>query len=187
VKYLIVGLGNPGSEYNNTRHNIGFNIIDTIVNDQDADFESLKYGYISRVKFKGRTLIFLKPNTFMNLSGKAVNYWLNLEKLSVDNLLVVTDDLSLPFGYLRLKSKGSSGGHNGLKDISNVLGDNIYPRLRFGIGNDFPKGNQTNYVLGNWNKDQSNEIKNCIEEAKKIIYSFCIMGIDQTMNNLNKK
>ena len=105
----------------------------------------------------------------------------------MDNLLVVTDDLSLPFGHLRLKPKGSSGGHNGLKDISSFLGDNIYPRLRFGIGNDFPKGNQTNYVLGNWNKDQSNEIKNCIEEAKKMIYSFCIMGIDQTMNNLNKK
>ena len=114
MKYLIVGLGNPGSEYTNTRHNIGFYIIDTIVKDQDADFESLKYGYIARVKFKGRTLIFLKPNTFMNLSGKAVNYWLNLEKLSVGNLLVVTDDLSLPFGHLRLKPKGSSGGHNGL-------------------------------------------------------------------------
>ena len=110
MKYLIVGLGNHGSEYNNTRHNIGFNIIDAIVKDQDGEFESSKYGYISRIRYKGRNLIFLKPTTFMNLSGKAVNYWLNLEKLSIDQLLVVTDDLSLPFGYLRLKAKGSSGG-----------------------------------------------------------------------------
>ena len=187
MKYLIVGLGNPGSEYNNTRHNIGFNIIDAIVKDQDGEFESSKYGYISRIRYKGRTLIFLKPTTFMNLSGKAVNYWLNLEKLSFDQLLVVTDDLSLPFGHLRLKAKGSSGGHNGLKDISSFLGDNNYPRLRFGIGNDFLKGQQTNYVLGNWNEDQINEMKDWIQEATKIVYSFCTMGIDQTMNNLNRK
>jgi|TARA_B110000914_G_C15237242_1_gene342433 PTH1 family peptidyl-tRNA hydrolase len=187
MKYLIVGLGNPGAEYENTRHNIGFSVVDTIVEENNLKFENSKLGSICRLKYKGRILVFLKPNTFMNLSGKSVNYWMKLEKLSVDNLLIITDDLSLPFGQLRLRAKGSSAGHNGLDDICSYLGGNIYPRLRFGIGNNFLRGGQSDYVLGSWDNDQEEQIKGKIDESIKVVYSFCTTGIDRTMNNLNRK
>ena len=187
MKFLIVGLGNPGSEYENTRHNIGFDILSSLATENHEDFNSLRYGDICKVKYKGRTLVLLKPNTFMNLSGKAVNYWLNSEKIKLNNLLIITDDIALPFGKLRLRARGSAGGHNGLKSISDYIGNDLYPRLRFGIGNDFLKGLQSDYVLGKWNEDQSSSIVENIEKAKKIIYSFCSIGIDLTMNNLNGK
>ena len=187
MKYLIVGLGNPGAEYKDTRHNIGFRVVDEIAQENNLKFEDSKLGFVCRLKYKGRTLVFLKPNTFMNLSGKAVNYWMKVEKLKVDNLLIITDDLSLPFGQLRLRAKGSSAGHNGLEDICNYLGNNIYPRLRFGIGSDFLRGHQSDYVLGSWEKDQQEQIKEKIEQSIKLVYSFCTIGIDRTMNNLNRK
>jgi PTH1 family peptidyl-tRNA hydrolase len=187
MKYLIVGLGNPGAEYENTRHNIGFSVVDTIVEENNLKFENSKLGFVCRLKFKGRVLVFLKPNTFMNLSGKAVNYWMKFEKLSIDNLLIITDDLSLPFGQLRLRAKGSSGGHNGLEDICSYLGGNIYPRLRFGIGSDFLRGRQSDYVLDSWDNEQEEQIKEKIEDSIKVVYSFCTKGIDRTMNNLNRK
>jgi len=187
VKYLIVGLGNPGSEYKNTRHNIGFRILDSIISEYGDSYKQVKHGLSCKIKYKGRTLIFLKPTTFMNLSGKAVSYWMNQEKINLDNLIIITDDLSLSFGHLRLRSKGSSGGHNGLKDISSCIGGDIYPRLRFGIGNDFPRGFQTDYVLGQWSKDQLVELDNKIDATKEIVFSFCTIGIDRTMNSLSRK
>jgi peptidyl-tRNA hydrolase, PTH1 family len=187
VKYLIVGLGNPGAEYEDTRHNIGFSVIDKIAEENNLKFENSKLGFICRLKFKGRVLVFLKPNTFMNLSGKAVHYWMKFEKLSIDNLLIITDDLSLPFGQLRLRAKGSSGGHNGLEDICSYLGGNIYPRLRFGIGSDFSRGRQSDYVLGSWDSEQQERIIEKIEASIQVVYSFCTKGIDRTMNNLNGK
>ena len=187
MKYLIVGLGNPGAEYEDTRHNIGFSVVDKIAEKNNLKFENSKLGFVCRSKFKGRVLVFLKPNTFMNLSGKSVNYWMKLEKISVDNLLIITDDLSLPLGQLRLRAKGSSAGHNGLEDISRYLGNNIYPRLRFGIGSDFLRGRQSDYVLGSWNNEQKNQIKEKIEDSINVVYSFCTIGIDRTMNNLNRK
>tara|TARA_E500000331_G_C16959857_1_gene584416 strand:+ start:58 stop:618 length:561 start_codon:yes stop_codon:yes gene_type:complete len=186
VKFLIVGLGNPGSEYENTRHNIGFDVLDSIAKENDQTFSVERYGEISKTKHRGRSLTLLKPNTFMNLSGKAVNYWLQNEKIKTENLLIITDDLALPYGTLRLRAKGSSGGHNGLKNISEHLSDN-FPRLRFGIGNDFVKGYQSDYVLGNWDDTQLNDLESNVDKAKKIIYSFVSIGINLTMNNLNGK
>ena len=187
MKYLIVGLGNPGAEYENTRHNIGFNVVDTIAKANNQDFENSKLGLVFKLKYKSRNLVFLKPNTFMNLSGKAVSYWMKLEKLNVNNILIITDDLSLPFGQLRLRAKGSPAGHNGLKDICSYFGDNTYPRLRFGIGSEFLRGGQSDYVLGSWDKEQQKQIQEKIEQAVEVVYSFCTMGIDKTMNNLNRK
>ena len=187
MKYLIVGLGNPGSEYENTRHNIGFRILDSIISEHGDSYKQVKHGLSCKIKYKGRTLIFLKPTTFMNLSGKAVSYWMNQEKISVDNLIIITDDFSLSFGHLRLRSKGSSGGHNGLKDVSSCIGGDVYPRLRFGIGNDFVRGLQTDYVLGKWSEDQLVEIDKKIKDAKKTVFSFCTIGIDRTMNSLSRK
>tara|TARA_B100000965_G_C19305010_1_gene631880 strand:- start:101 stop:661 length:561 start_codon:yes stop_codon:yes gene_type:complete len=186
VKFLIVGLGNPGSEYENTRHNIGFDVLDSIAEENNQNFSVERYGLISKIKHKGRSLILLKPNTFMNLSGKAVNYWLQNEKIKAEHLLIVTDDLSLSYGTLRLRAKGSSGGHNGLKNISEYLSDN-FPRLRFGIGNDFVKGSQSDYVLGHWANTQLNDLEFNIDKSKKIIYSFVSIGVNLTMNNLNGK
>ena len=185
MKFLVTGLGNPGFDYINTRHNIGFKVLDSIAESMSQDFEICRYGLISKIKYKGKILILLKPNTFMNLSGKAVKYWLDKEKILSQNCLIVTDDLALNFGKLRLRAKGSHAGHNGLRNISEILGNNIFPRLRFGIGNDFPKGYQTDYVLGKWNTNQLESIDENIEKAKKIIFSFCTIGIDMTMNNLN--
>ena len=185
MKFLVTGLGNPGFDYTNTRHNIGFKVLDSIAKSMSQDFEICRYGLISKIRYKGKTLILLKPNTFMNLSGKAVKYWLDKEKILSQNCLIVTDDLALNFGKLRLRAKGSHAGHNGLKNISEILGNNIFPRLRFGIGNDFPKGYQTDYVLGKWDNNQLESIDENIEKAKQIIFSFCTIGIDMTMNNLN--
>jgi PTH1 family peptidyl-tRNA hydrolase len=185
VKFLVTGLGNPGFDYINTRHNIGFKVLESIAESMSQDFEICRHGLISKIKYKGKTLILLKPNTFMNLSGKAVKYWLDKENILSQNCLIVTDDLALEFGKLRLRAKGSHAGHNGLKNISEILGNNIFPRLRFGIGNDFPKGYQTDYVLGKWDNNQLESIDENIKKAKEIIFSFCTIGIDMTMNNLN--
>ena len=154
MKYLIIGLGNPGDQYKNTRHNIGFTILDAFVNASNICFEPDRLADRAVLKFKGRTLILIKPNTFMNLSGKAVNYWMQKEKIDTNNLLVITDDIALPFGKIRIKAKGSDGGHNGLKDIQLVLSSNKYSRLRFGVGSEFNPGSQVNYVLGRWSKEE---------------------------------
>lgn len=185
MKYLIVGLGNPGLEYENTRHNVGFKVLDGFLND-DISFESCKYGSRLDISFKSRKLILLKPNTFMNLSGKAVQYWMTKEKLNLNNLLVVTDDIALTYGAIRLRPKGSDGGHNGLKDINKILSSNNYPRLRIGVGSDFEKGRQADYVLGNWSSEQEKDLNSLISSATGAIKSFCTIGIDYTMNNLNR-
>ena len=185
MKYLIVGLGNPGAEYENTRHNIGFKILDGLLNKDDS-FESCKYGSRLDFSFKSRKIILLKPNTFMNLSGKAVKYWMIKEKVNLDNLLIVTDDIALPFGAVRLRPKGSDGGHNGLKDINQVLSNNNYPRLRIGVGSDFERGRQVDYVLGNWSQEQDNNLNSLINDSIQVIKSFCSIGIEYTMTNLNR-
>jgi PTH1 family peptidyl-tRNA hydrolase len=185
MKYLIVGLGNPGAEYENTRHNIGFKILDGFLNKDDS-FESCKHGSRLDFSFKSRKIILLKPNTFMNLSGKAVRYWMIKEKVNLDNLLIVTDDIALPFGAVRLRPKGSDGGHNGLKGINEVLLNNNYPRLRIGVGRDFERGRQVDYVFGNWSEDQRKDLNSLIYDSVKVIKSFCSIGIEYTMNNLNR-
>jgi PTH1 family peptidyl-tRNA hydrolase len=185
MKYLIVGLGNPGAEYENTRHNIGFKILDGFLNKNNS-FESCKHGSRLDFSFKSRKIILLKPNTFMNLSGKAVKYWMMKEKVNLDNLLIVTDDIALPFGAVRLRPKGSDGGHNGLKDINQVLSNNNYPRLRIGVGSDFERGRQVDYVLGNWSEDQCKDLNSLIYDSTQVIKSFCSIGIEFTMNNLNR-
>lgn len=187
MKYLVVGLGNPGIEYHNTRHNIGFKVLDELASSSNVFFKTERLGEVTSFKFKGRTIYLLKPNTFMNLSGKAVNYWLKQLKVLNENLLVVTDDLSLDLGVLRLKPKGSSGGHNGLKDIESLLGSAVYSRLRFGVGNNYARGKQVDFVLGNWSSDELNIIKDKINTAQDIIKSFCTIGIDRTMNSYNNK
>ncbi len=187
MKYLIVGLGNPGDKYEMTRHNIGFKTLDALAKASNVVFGSNKLAYTCEIKHKGRTLILVKPTTFMNLSGKAVNYYLQSEKIHPDNLLVVTDDISLPFGKLRMKPKGTDGGHNGLKDIQNVLGNSKYPRLRFGVGNDFPKGGQVDYVLGDWTLDEQMQLGPKLDQACEMILSFASLGLDRTMNLFNNK
>ncbi|MCD7961996.1 MAG: aminoacyl-tRNA hydrolase [Rikenellaceae bacterium] len=187
MKYLIVGLGNIGAEYVNTRHNIGFMVLDAFAEASNAVFTTARYGLITEAKYKGRTFLLLKPSTYMNLSGKAVNYWMNVEKIPVENVLVIVDDLALPLGAIRIRKKGSDGGHNGLKSISEVLGRSDYPRLRFGIGDDFPKGFQVDHVLGEWTKEETKELPERIDFAIEAIKSFGTAGIDFTMNNFNKK
>jgi PTH1 family peptidyl-tRNA hydrolase len=187
MKYLIVGLGNIGEEYKNTRHNIGFKILDSLAKKNDLSFASDRLGNVARLKFKGRTLILVKPTTFMNLSGKAVNYWLQTEKINVENLLIVTDDIALPFGSLRMKPKGSDGGHNGLKNIQETLNSSEYPRLRFGIGSEFNKGSQVNYVLGEWDEHEKKELDLRIDKAGEMIKSFATVGLQPTMNLFNNK
>ncbi len=184
-KYLIVGLGNIGEKYDQTRHNIGFDVLDYVANKQNVSFESGKLGSLARFRFKGRTFILLKPSTYMNLSGKAVRYWMTKENISQENLLVICDDLNIPLGALRLKSKGGAGGHNGLESIQNLLGNSNYPRLRFGIGNEFSKGRQSDYVLGEWNKDDKEKIVSRIEKASEAVFSFGTAGINNTMNGFN--
>lgn len=186
-KFLIVGLGNVGQEYINTRHNIGFKILDTLATKKSKSFEALKLGDVTRFNFKGRTFVLLKPSTYMNLSGKAVNYWLQKEKIHPSNLLVVCDDINLELGAIRLKAKGSDGGHNGLKDIQNVLQVTQYPRLRFGVGADFSKGKQVDYVLGDWQEDELPLLKESVEKASQAILSFGTDGLNNTMNNFNNK
>ncbi|WP_297091494.1 aminoacyl-tRNA hydrolase [uncultured Draconibacterium sp.] len=187
MKYLIAGLGNIGPEYKNTRHNIGFQILDALAEASNISFNDKRYGFVAEYKFKGRTFILLKPTTYMNLSGRAVNYWLQKEKIDMKNMLVLVDDLALPFGTLRVRAKGGAGGHNGLENINQVLGRNDYARLRFGIGDDFYKGQQVNYVLGEWSKEELKELPFKIDDSIEIIKSFGTIGVDRTMNFHNKK
>jgi PTH1 family peptidyl-tRNA hydrolase len=184
-KFLIVGLGNPGPKYHNTRHNIGFRVLDFLVKAESLDFETEKLGEKTEFKYKGRTFILLKPNTYMNLSGKAVRYWLEKEKIPLENLLVITDDLNLPFGTLRLKTKGSDGGHNGLKDIQAILNTTKYNRFRFGISGDFPRGKQVDYVLDEWNEEEESQMKERLENSVELIKSFGTAGVERTMNFFN--
>ncbi|MDP4184550.1 MAG: aminoacyl-tRNA hydrolase [Bacteroidota bacterium] len=187
MKYLIVGLGNIGEEYRNTRHNIGFNILDALAKASNIVFTDQRYGFVSEYKYKSRTLILLKPSTYMNLSGRAVNYWMQKEKIPIENVLILVDDLALPFGALRLRAKGSDGGHNGLKNITSVIGSQEYARLRFGIGDNFHKGHQINYVLGKWSTDELKELEFKFDECNQIIQSFVTIGIERTMNEFNKR
>ncbi|AJR02995.1 aminoacyl-tRNA hydrolase [Siansivirga zeaxanthinifaciens] len=186
-KYLIVGLGNIGEKYANTRHNIGFKILDYFAENESIIFETQKLGDIAQFKLKGRTFIFLKPNTYMNLSGKAVVYWLNKENIPLENLLVITDDLNLPFGSIRVKTKGSDGGHNGLKDIQEKLNTTAYNRFRFGISDAFKKGQQVDYVLGEWDAEENEKLKERLQKASELIKSFGLAGINITMNSFNGK
>ena len=186
-KFLIVGLGNIGSEYANTRHNIGFKILDYIANQEGISFQTVKLGEIAELKIKGRTILLLKPNTYMNLSGKAVKYWLEKENIEKENMLVITDDLNLSFGTIRIKNKGSDGGHNGLKNIQLLLNSTEYPRFRFGISDAFKKGQQVNYVLGEWDTEEKEKLKERLEISSKIIKSFALAGLNNTMNTYNGK
>jgi len=186
-KFLIVGLGNISSEYANTRHNIGFKILDYIANSEGISFQTQKLGDVAELKIKGRTLLLLKPNTYMNLSGKAVKYWLEKEKIEKENLLVITDDLNLVFGTIRIKTKGSDGGHNGLKNIQLLLNSTEYPRFRFGISDAFKKGKQVNYVLGEWDETEKEQLKERLALSAEIIKSFALAGLNTTMNTFNGK
>ena len=186
-KYLIVGLGNIGDDYKNTRHNIGFKILDYFAEQEQFSFETQKLGDVATYKLKGRLFVFLKPNTYMNLSGKAVQYWLAKENIPLENLLVITDDLNLPFGTLRLKTKGSDGGHNGLKDIQSKLGTTNYNRFRFGISDAFSKGKQIDYVLGEWTEEETKHLKERLEKSVELIKSFALAGVNNTMNAFNGK
>jgi PTH1 family peptidyl-tRNA hydrolase len=186
-KYLIVGLGNIGEKYQNTRHNIGFKILDEVAKEYNVSFETDKLGDVTSFRFKGRTFVLLKPSTFMNLSGKAVKYWMQKEKISVDNLLIVTDDLNINFGTIRVKAKGSDGGHNGLKDIQEKLTTNKYPRFRFGVGSNYSKGRQVDYVLGEWTSDEESQLIERLPKSVEVITSFGTAGIANTMNNFNGK
>ena len=187
MKYLIAGLGNIGSEYQNTRHNIGFKILDALTGASNIGFSILRYGALAEYKYKGRILILLKPSTYMNLSGKAVRYWLQKEHISVENLLVIVDDIALPAGTIRLRKQGSDGGHNGLSNISQVLGHQNYARLRFGIGSEFDQGSQVDYVLGDWSADQEDMLSGRIEICHDVIHSYVTIGIEKTMNLYNKR
>lgn len=186
-KYLIVGLGNVGEKYANTRHNVGFKILDRFAKQEDLTFETQKLGDIATYMLKGRKLIFLKPNTYMNLSGKAVLYWMTKEKIPFENLLVITDDLNLPFGNIRLKTKGSDGGHNGLKDIQEKLNTTQYNRFRFGISDAFSKGKQIDYVLGEWDPEEENNLNERLDVSVNLIKSFVLEGINRAMNAFNGK
>ncbi|MDO4159938.1 MAG: aminoacyl-tRNA hydrolase [Prevotellaceae bacterium] len=186
-KYLIVGLGNPGDEYAGTRHNTGFMILDAFAKASNIIFEDKRYGYVSETSIKGRKVILLKPTTYMNLSGNAVRYWLNKENIDIERMLVVVDDISLPLGALRLKGNGSNGGHNGLGNIQSVIGSQQYARLRVGVGNDFPKGMQVEWVLGKYDEEDMKTLAPSIDTAVEMIKSFVLAGIDITMNNFNKK
>jgi PTH1 family peptidyl-tRNA hydrolase len=187
MKYLIVGLGNIGPEYENSRHNIGFKTLDAFAKASNVSFSPNRYADTATVKYKGRTLLLVKPTTYMNLSGKAVNYYLQEEKIPLERLMVITDDIALPFGTLRLKAKGSDGGHNGLKNINQVLGRQDYPRLRFGVGNEFSRGNQVNYVLGEWDTEQADQLPERLEQCQKMIQAFTTIGIQRTMSEFNGK
>lgn len=187
MKYLIVGLGNIGPEYEETRHNIGFKILDALAKASNVVFSDKRYGFIAETRLKNKSLVLLKPSTFMNLSGNAVRYWMQKENIPIENILIVVDDLALPFGLLRLKAKGSDAGHNGLIHIQNILGTQTYPRLRFGIGNNFSRGAQINYVMSPFEPEEEEVIPARLDEAVKIIHSFCLAGINITMNQFNKK
>lgn len=186
-KFLIVGLGNIGAEYVNTRHNIGFKVVDFLARKESIDFQTVKLGSLAEFKTKGRTILLLKPNTYMNLSGKAVQYWMEKEKIEKDNVLIITDDLNLAFGTIRIKPKGSDGGHNGLKSIQQTLNSSEYPRFRFGISDDFKKGRQVDYVLGNWDEEEQSKLPERLQLASEVITSFALSGLEQTMTSFNGK
>lgn len=187
MKYLIVGLGNIGSEYQSTRHNIGFEVVDYIAKKLEATFKAQTLGDVATAKHKGRTFILLKPSTYMNRSGKAVNYWMQAEKIPQSNVMIILDDLNLPIGKQRLRPSGSDGGHNGLKDIDATLGNNNYVRLRIGIGNDFSKGRQVDFVLGKWSSEEEKILAEVIPYACDTALSFGAIGLAFTMNQFNKK
>ena len=186
-KYLIVGLGNIGEKYSNTRHNIGFKVLDYFAKEEGLAFETQKLGDVATYKLKGRTFILLKPSTYMNLSGKALVYWLTKEKIPLSNLLVITDDLNLPFGSIRIKTKGSDGGHNGLKDIQEKLNTTKYNRFRFGISDAFSKGRQVDYVLSDWSDTENEKLEERLKKSVELIKSFALAGINITMNSFNGK
>jgi len=184
-KYLIVGLGNTGSEYTHTRHNIGFDVVSAFVLKHGGVFKMGRLAEVSEIKWKGKIFICIKPTTFMNLSGKAVKYWLGKENIKVENSLTIVDDLALPLDKLRLRRSGSDAGHNGLRDIQNVLGTDVYPKLRFGIGNNFPKGMQVEFVLNRWFQEEIPLVRLKIEKCIEVIGNFALIGIDRTMNTIN--
>ncbi|UYW01172.1 aminoacyl-tRNA hydrolase [Flavobacterium agricola] len=186
-KFLIVGLGNIGPEYVNTRHNIGFKILNYLAHKEGLEFENVKLGQITEFKIKGRSLLLLKPNTYMNLSGKAVLYWMEKENIPKENVLIITDDLNLPFGSIRIKPKGSDGGHNGLKNIQLLLNSSEYPRFRFGISDQFKKGQQVDYVLGHWTDEEHAALKERLDVSLEVIKSFALAGLANTMNAFNGK
>ncbi len=187
MKYLIVGLGNKGAEYESTRHNIGFKVAEKIAETMEAPFQSANFGWIAEGKHRGRKVFVLKPDTYMNLSGKAVKFWIQKENIPLENVMIITDDLALPFGTLRMKMKGSDAGHNGLKSIQDELQTQNYPRLRFGISADFSEGKQVDYVLGTWNDEEKETLAERIETFAKAALSFVFAGINNTMNTFNGK
>ena len=187
TKFLIVELGNIGAEYVNTRHNIGFKIVDFLAKKEGISFETVKLGALAQYRFKGRTFLLLKPNTYMNLSGKAVQYWMEKEKIPLENIFVITDDLNLSFGSIRIRPKGSDGGHNGLKNINLVLNTQNYARFRFGISDEFKKGKQVDYVLGDWDDTEKTALPERLEIASEIIKSFGTAGLENTMTSFNGK
>ncbi|WP_233269838.1 aminoacyl-tRNA hydrolase [Polaribacter sp. L3A8] len=186
-KFLIIGLGNIGDKYTNTRHNIGFKVLDEVAEEHNVTFETEKLGDVASFRFKGRTFILLKPSTFMNLSGKAVKYWMDKENISIENILVVTDDINIDFGTIRLKAKGSAGGHNGLKDIQEKLNTQQYARFRFGVGGNYSRGRQVDFVLGEWSKEETSELIERLPTSAKVITSFGTAGLNNTMNTFNGK
>lgn len=187
MKYIVLGLGNPGPEYAHTRHNIGFHVLDTLATTFEARFSPDRYGDRCEIRHKGRTFILIKPSTFMNLSGKAARYWCTQEDVPKDRMLVITDDLALPFGAIRLKPNGGAGGHNGLTSIIEILGGQDFPRLRFGIGSDFARGKQSDYVLGQWTTEEQKTLPERTEIACKAVLQWGLLGIDSAMNNFNKR
>ena len=186
-KFLIVGLGNIGSEYKNTRHNIGFDVLDFLAKEDGVSFSEGRLADVAQLKIKGKPIVLIKPTTYMNLSGKAVNYWLQQEKINLENLLVIVDELALPLGKLRINPKGSDGGHNGLRNIQETLNTTNYNRLRFGIGNQFSKGKQVDFVLGNWTDEEQKQLQERIKIASDAIKSFAFIGLERTMNSFNTK
>lgn len=192
MKYLVVGLGNPGSEYANTRHNIGFKALDALLTAKagqasNVSFSTDRLGDVAQIRIKGHQLTLLKPSTYMNLSGRAVAYWMQKEKIEVGNVLVVVDDIAIPFGTLRLRKAGSDGGHNGLKDIATTLGHNSYARLRLGVGGDFARGHQVDYVLGEWSAEELKDMPQILENATTAIEMIVLGGVDRAMNSVNTK
>ena len=187
MKYLIVGLGNIGAEYRNTRHNIGFKVLDAFAEASNTAFTTQRYGDVAQMRLKNKILVLLKPSTYMNLSGDAVRYWVNKENIPLENVLVIVDDVALPFGAIRIKGKGSDGGHNGLKNIAAMLGTQDYSRLRFGIGNDYPKGAQIDYVLGNFTDEQCQQMPERFKVAIEAIKAFCLSGLTFAMNHFSNK
>ncbi len=187
MKYLVVGLGNIGSEYAETRHNIGFKVLDALAEASNISFTTDRYGDVALLKHKGRQITLLKPSTYMNLSGKAVRYWMETLKIPIENLLIISDDIAIPFGSLRMRMKGSHGGHNGLRNISELLGSEAYCRIRFGVGGDFAKGHQVDYVLGEWSDEELEQLTDRLKFFGNAVLSFATAGVQHTMNAYNKK